>query len=170
MKRLVKVQFRRRRQNKTDYFARRRLLESGIPRFIVRKTNRYIIAQIAESKEAQDKIICSTHSKELLKYGWPSTFSIKNTSAAYLTGYLCALKAIKKNIKKAILDMVEKAKSMGADAIVELKIKEKSEYYPSMMYPITLQGYDLSGFAIKRLGAFKDTKDTTSIKSETIEQ
>ena len=104
MKRLIKVQFRRRRQNKTDYYARKRLLESGLPRLVVRKTNRYIIMQIVESKEAQDKVICSTNSKELIEYGWQNPESIKNLSASYLTGYLCGLKALKKGIKKAILD------------------------------------------------------------------
>ena len=105
MKRLIKVQYRRRRQYKTDYLARKRLIESGIPRLVIRKTNRYIITQIVESKEAQDKVIISTYSKELPEYGWPESFSIKNLSAAYHTGYLCALKAVKKGIKKAILDI-----------------------------------------------------------------
>ena len=105
MKRLIKVQFRRRRQNKTDYLARKRFLESGIARLVLRKTNRYIITQIVESKEAQDRVICSANSKELLEYGLPETYSIKNLSASYLTGYLCGVKAIKKGIKKAILDI-----------------------------------------------------------------
>ncbi len=103
MKRLIKVQFRRRRQNKTDYFARRRLLESET-RLVVRKTNRYLIVQIVQSSQAQDKVICTANSRELVKYGWPETYSIKNLSASYLTGYLCAKKALKKNIKGAILD------------------------------------------------------------------
>jgi large subunit ribosomal protein L18 len=99
------VQFRRRRQNKTDYLARKKLLESESTRLVIRKTNRYILTQIVESKEAQDKVLCSINSKDLIKFGWPESYSIKNLEAAYLTGYLCALKAIKQNIKKAILDI-----------------------------------------------------------------
>jgi len=105
MKRLIKVQYKRRRQNKTDYLARRNLLESGTPRLVVRKTNRYIIAQIVQSYEAKDRVICSANSKELVEYGLNQTFSIKNLSASYLTGYLCAIRALGKNIKKVILDI-----------------------------------------------------------------
>jgi len=105
MKRLIKVQFRRRRLNKTDYLAREELLKSGIPRLIIRKTNRYIITQIAVSKQAQDKIICTADSKELLKYGWEPSYSIKNLGAAYLTGYLCAVRAKKAGINTAIVDI-----------------------------------------------------------------
>jgi len=105
MKRLIKVQYKRRRQNKTDYSARKTLLESGTTRLVIRKTNRYIIAQIVASKKAQDKVICSAFSKELVKYGLAETFSMKNLPDAYLTGYLCGKKAIKAGIKKAILDI-----------------------------------------------------------------
>ena len=105
MKRLIKVQYRRRRLNKTDYLSRAELLKTNLPRLIVRKTNRYIITQIVESKEAQDRVLCSAESKELLKYGLKASYSIKNLGASYLTGYLCAKKAIKLGIKDAILDI-----------------------------------------------------------------
>ncbi|MEM2956091.1 MAG: 50S ribosomal protein L18 [Candidatus Pacearchaeota archaeon] len=121
MKNLIKVQFKRRRQFKTDYLARRRLLEAGKPRIVVRKTNRYIIIQLIESEEAQDRIICSTNSKELLKYGLQPTFSIKNLSAAYLTGYLCALKALKKGVKEAILDIGLNKSTKGSKIYASVK-------------------------------------------------
>jgi len=104
MKRLIKVQYKRRRQNKTDYLAREELLKSGIVRFVVRKTNRYIIIQIVESKEAQDMVVFSVSSKDLMDYDYPESFSIKNIGAAYLTGYLAAKKALKNKISRAILD------------------------------------------------------------------
>jgi len=75
-----KIKFKRRRTKKTDYKARLALLKSGFPRLVVRKTNRYVIAQIVRSKEAQDAIVCSANSKELLKYGWP--FSLKSIPAS----------------------------------------------------------------------------------------
>jgi large subunit ribosomal protein L18 len=105
MKKLIKVQFRRRRQNKTDYFARRRLLERNLPRIVARKTSRYIIAQLVESKEAQDFVICSVNSKDLIKYGWPKNYSIKNIPASYLAGFLLGRKMLEKEKDKAILDM-----------------------------------------------------------------
>jgi len=61
---------RRRREHRTDYKARRILLESGIPRIVVRRTNKYFILQAVESSEAQDKVVATVTSKELLKNGW----------------------------------------------------------------------------------------------------
>lgn len=87
MRRTIK---RRRKEHKTDYSKRIKLLKSGLPRVILRKTNRYLIAQYVTSKEAQDKIGIGITSKELLKHGWPKKFehSLKSIPAAYLTGYL----------------------------------------------------------------------------------
>ena len=101
---LKRVLFRRRRKYKTDYKARARMLKGKIPRIVVRKTNRYIIAQIVQSQVAQDKVILNANSKELLKYGWPDSYSVKNLKAGYLTGFLCAAKAKKEKIDKAALD------------------------------------------------------------------
>lgn len=96
---------RRRREGKTDYLARLKLLESGLPRLVIRKSNLYIYAQIVESKEAQDFVIVGATSKELEKYGWK--FSKKNLPASYLTCFLLInkLKKKKKKLDKAILDM-----------------------------------------------------------------
>lgn len=105
MKKLIKVQYKRRRQNKTDYFTRRSLLERGIPRIVARKTSRYIIAQLVGSKEAQDFVICSVNSKDLTEYGWPKNYSIKNIPASYLTGLLLGKKMLEKKQNEAILDM-----------------------------------------------------------------
>ena len=100
---LVKVQFRRRREKKTDYRKRFIFLKAKEPRLVIRKTNRYIIAQIVKSKEAQDSTICYVNSKELSKFGW--NFSFKNIPAAYLTGFLIAKKAKEKDVNKVIIDM-----------------------------------------------------------------
>lgn len=98
------VQFRRRRESKTDYHARKKMLENGKLRIIIRKTNRYIIAEMIESRAAQDFVLASANSKELIKYSWPENFSIKNLPASYLTGFLLGTKIKKKNHENAILD------------------------------------------------------------------
>lgn len=103
--RSLKIQYRRRRENKTDYFARKKLLEGNVPRIVIRKTNRYVICQLVESREAQDKVICSADSKELVRYGWPEKTSIKNIAASYLTGMLLGKKMLKLEHESAILDM-----------------------------------------------------------------
>lgn len=95
---------RRRRENKTDYKARRILLMSGLPRIVVRRTNKYYILQAVNSEEAQDKVIATITSKELLKNGWneKASGSLKNIPAGYLTGLLMA-KKLKKG--KYIVDL-----------------------------------------------------------------
>ncbi|MBM3233167.1 50S ribosomal protein L18 [Candidatus Pacearchaeota archaeon] len=97
---------RRRKEQKTDYRARLALLKSRKPRLVIRKTNRGIIVQIAESEGAQDKVVFHITSKDLIARGWPkeSEGSLKSLPAAYLTGFLAAKKA-KEKIKEAILDI-----------------------------------------------------------------
>lgn len=96
---------RRRKEGKTDYKARFGFLKSGKPRIVVRKTNRYIVGQIVISDIAQDKVICSATSKELLSLGWPKELSgsLKGLPASYLTGFLLGRKS--GDVKEGILDM-----------------------------------------------------------------
>jgi len=97
---------RRRLEGKTDYKARLALLKSNKPRLVVRKTNRYIIAQLVKTEIAQDSILAGFSSKDLLTKGWPKELSgsLKSRAAAYLTGFALANK-IKGKIKEAILDI-----------------------------------------------------------------
>ena len=85
---------RRRRENKTDYKLRKGLLKSGVPRIVVRRSNKYFIVQAVESKEAQDKVIAGVTSKSLLENGWDVKMkgSLKSIPAGYLTGLLLARK------------------------------------------------------------------------------
>lgn len=96
---------RRRKEGKTDYKARFGLLKSEKPRVVVRKTNRYLIAQIVSSDVAQDKVILGANSKDLLSEGWPENLSgsLKSLPACYLTGYLLGKKS--KDVQEGILDI-----------------------------------------------------------------
>lgn len=99
-----RVPWRRRREGKTNYYRRLKLIKSGKPRFVVRRTNKYIVVQVAEARIDGDKIIAAAHSRELVKlYGWKG--GTKNTSAAYLTGMLAAYRALQKGVKEAVLDI-----------------------------------------------------------------
>jgi large subunit ribosomal protein L18 len=91
----MRIQKRRRRENKTNYLKRRKMLQSKKPRIVFRKTNKYIIGQYILSENAQDKIELSANSRELIKYGWPkeNLGSLKSIPAAYLTGFLLGTKA-----------------------------------------------------------------------------
>ncbi len=101
----MKLCKKRRRHCKTNYHKRLILLKGEVPRLVVRKSNRYIVLQIVESGKAQDKILYSVNTRELLKKGWPESKkgSLKSLSAAYLGGLLLSKKA--EGLKgKVILD------------------------------------------------------------------
>ena len=99
-----RVPWRRRREGKTNYYKRLKLIKSGKPRFVVRRTNKYIIVQVAEARIEGDRIIAAAHSRELVKlYGWRG--GTANTSAAYLTGLLAAYRALEKGVRDAVLDI-----------------------------------------------------------------
>jgi large subunit ribosomal protein L18 len=93
----MKLDKRRRIENKTNYHKRLLLLKGNSPRLVIRKTNQYIVLQIIESKNAQDKVTYSASTKELLKLGWPKEKegSLKSLSASYLAGLLLGKKAAK---------------------------------------------------------------------------
>jgi large subunit ribosomal protein L5e len=93
------TKFRRRREGKTDFRARKRLAAQSkdkynSPRYrlVVRFSNKYVQAQIVYAEMKGDKVVCSAHSSELSKYG--ITFGLKNFSAAYATGLLLARRAL----------------------------------------------------------------------------
>jgi large subunit ribosomal protein L18 len=114
-----KLAFKRRREGKTDYRARKNLIGLDKSRLVVRITNQHTIAQIINVKLDGDETIVSAHSNELKKMGWLG--SGKNTSAAYLTGFLVAKKAIEAGIDFAVLDIGLKSSTRGARIFAALK-------------------------------------------------
>lgn len=87
------VAYRRKREGKTDYKKRMKLLLGSKPRLVVRKSNKNISVQIIEFHPTGDKVIAHASSAELTKLGWKGHNA--NTSAAYLVGMLLAKKAKK---------------------------------------------------------------------------
>ena len=102
----MKTQKRRRKENKTDYLKRLKLLKGEKPRIVFRKTNRYIISEYIVSEEAQDKVIFGFDSRKLNEYGWPKEAhgSLKSISASYLMGYLIGKTILKQKLENPILD------------------------------------------------------------------
>jgi large subunit ribosomal protein L5e len=89
------VKFRRRREGKTDYYARRRLIQqdknkydSKKYRFVVRRTNRRIITQIIYATIQGDKVLCQADSLELRRFGLETGHT--NYASSYAAGLLCA--------------------------------------------------------------------------------
>lgn len=115
-----KVPRRRRREGKTNYYKRYKMVLSGHPRFVVRKTNKYIWVQVIEARMKGDHVIAAAHSRELVKiYGWNA--GTANLPASYLTGLLAALRAKKAGIKYAIPDIGLHAPTRGAKVFAAIK-------------------------------------------------
>ncbi len=98
-----RLAYRRRREAKTDYKARRIMATSGKTRFVVRPSNKNIIVQLITAKIEGDIVHAQINSSDLIKYGWLG--GKKNTSAAYLLGLITGRKAISLGIEQAILDI-----------------------------------------------------------------
>lgn len=97
-----KVAHRRRREGKTDYQQRLRLVKSGKPRFVVRKSVNNVTCQVIEYSPDGDKTLVSVNSKNVSKLGWKGNPG--NLPGAYLVGLLCGVKAGKSKVKEAVLD------------------------------------------------------------------
>ena len=113
------VPFRRRREGKTDYYQRTRLIVADVPRMVVRKTNRHIIVQLVTAELDGDRTLVAANSAELEKYGYKGSTS--STPAAYLTGMLFAVKAKKAQQESAILDIGLNRATPGARVFAVLK-------------------------------------------------
>jgi len=89
------VKLKRRREGKTDYRARRRLINQdknkyNTPkyRFVVRFSNKNVICQIAYAQLTGDRVLCSAYASELKNFGLKVGFT--NYAACYATGLLLA--------------------------------------------------------------------------------
>ncbi|XP_041028757.1 60S ribosomal protein L5 isoform X1 [Juglans microcarpa x Juglans regia] len=94
------VKYKRRREGKTDYRARIRLINQdknkyNTPkyRFVVRFTNKDITAQVLSASIAGDLVLAAAYSHELPRYGLE--VGLTNYAAAYCTGLLLARRVLK---------------------------------------------------------------------------
>ncbi|KAJ1680410.1 60S ribosomal protein L5 [Spiromyces aspiralis] len=95
------VKYRRRREGKTDYYARKRLVvqaknkyNSPKYRLVVRFTNTDVICQVVYAKINGDYVLAAAYSHELPRYG--VKVGLTNWAAAYCTGLLVARRVLTK--------------------------------------------------------------------------
>lgn len=103
MKSTLTIPFRRKLSGATDYRFRRRQLASRKPRFVIRRSLKYLTIQVLSYTPTGDHVIVHASSKELKNVGW--NFGMKNTPACYLTGIIVGRKAVKKGIREGIIDI-----------------------------------------------------------------
>ena len=153
------IEYKRKREGKTDYRKRLKILLGNKPRIVIRKSLKNIVMQIIEYSENGDKVVVAASSKELeKKYGLK--FNRGNIPCAYLTGYLLGKKAVKKNIKDAVLDSGFAAHIKGSKIYAGLKgaidggikVKCSEDVFPK---PEMIKGTHIANYASK----IKDKKE-----------
>ncbi len=97
------VPMRRRREARTDYHQRLRLLKSGKPRLVARPSNSHVRAQLIVTGPTGDRTIAAAHSSDLAEFGWEAPTG--NLPAAYLTGLLAGRRAVEADLDEAVLDI-----------------------------------------------------------------
>ena len=97
------VPFRRKREGKTYYRKRMRLLVSNKHRLVIRKSLRSIQISLVVFDSKGDNVLLTVNSNSLSKLGWKGYSG--NLSSAYLTGMLAGKKSIEKGIDEAVLDL-----------------------------------------------------------------
>ncbi|OGI11948.1 50S ribosomal protein L18 [Candidatus Micrarchaeota archaeon RBG_16_36_9] len=118
MKKSFLIQFKRRREEKTNYRKRIGLLKSNKTRLVIRRSLSNITVQFVDFVPSGDKTIVTATSSELKKMGWNRT---GNIPASYLTGLLAGKKAKDKKIEEAILDLGLQISTKGSRIYAALK-------------------------------------------------
>ena len=113
---MLKNQLRGKRERKTDYHKRFRLLKSRKQRLVVRLFSNSIVVQLVEYSPEGDKVVIGVNSLQLRDLGWK--YSCSNIPAAYLTGYMIALKT---KVKEAIADIGPHASIIGTKVFAVIK-------------------------------------------------
>jgi len=106
------VPMRRRREGRTNYHQRLRLLKSGETRLVARTSNRHVRAQLVTLGGEGDETEASAHSNDLAEFGWEAPTG--NLPAAYLTGYLAGTRGIAAGVERAVLDIGLNTATPGA--------------------------------------------------------
>lgn len=159
------VKYKRRREGKTNYTTRIKLLSSKKNLVVFRKLARTIIGQIAQFTNKGDNILASVNSKELRKYGWKS--SVNNLPASYLTGFLLAKKSKSKSGEMIVdFGIISPTKGSSKYAFIKgavdggLKIIHSPDKFPEEK---RIQGEHIASYSksseaknIKKM--FEDTK------------
>lgn len=114
-----RIPFRRRREGKTNYHLRRRLVKSNRNRAVVRVTNNHCLVQFVKAQITGDETLSASHSRELKNFNWNSATS--NLPSAYLVGFLAGLKAKNVGIADAILDIGHNPPVYGSRIFAALK-------------------------------------------------
>jgi large subunit ribosomal protein L18 len=114
-----RVPFRRRREGRTNYHVRYKLILSKKPRVVVRKSNSNTVLQLIIAEQMGDKTLLTVNSKELKKFGF--SLNTGNVPAAYLTGLLFGKKMLALGQTEGIADIGLHASTKGGRIYAAIK-------------------------------------------------
>ena len=69
--------FKRKREHKTNYYKRLKLLKSRTTRLVVRLFSRSILGQLVDYSVNGDKVLCGVNSLQLKRLGWKYNCSVR---------------------------------------------------------------------------------------------
>jgi large subunit ribosomal protein L18 len=164
--------FRRRKEFKTDYRRRKKVILSKMPYIYAFESNRYVWAQINVPTKQGDRTVVQANSKDIIKGGWQ--FSGKNYPAFYLVGLLLGKRAADAGVKEVILYTGLKAFRKGSKlmALVKgateggLSVRVDQSVFPSdelisgksiMDYALKLKEANYAGFQLSKVGGQIDS-------------
>ena len=109
-----RLRFKRRRNAKTDYQRRMKMLRGEVPRAVVRISNTQVTCQIVDFEPYGDKILNSVNGNTLVeKFKWPKQASRKSIPACYLAGLALGNMAVSSGTKEAVLGLGLASSSRG---------------------------------------------------------
>lgn len=97
------VPYKRKRQGRTYYRKRLKILMSNKYRLVVRSSLRNIQISIVEYSPQGDMVKFTVDSKALAKFGWRADCG--NIPSAYLIGFIAGKKSLQKEITEAVMDI-----------------------------------------------------------------
>jgi large subunit ribosomal protein L18 len=111
--------FRRRREGKTDYHLRKKIVVSRLPFVTIRVSNKNILLQVIKASTKGDTVVESVHSRQLQKFDWP--FSRKSIPASYLCGLILGYRTGGKIDSRVIVYMGVEPYIPGSRAAAAIK-------------------------------------------------
>jgi len=111
--------YRRRREGKTDYHLRKKVIASRLPFVTIRISNKNVLLQVVRAEPRGDIVVGSVQSRQLQKFGWP--LSRKNIPACYLCGLMLGLRVKEKVGSRAIVYMGIEPYVVGSRAAAAVK-------------------------------------------------
>merc|ERR1712167_100713 len=155
------TKYKRRREGKTDYYARKRLVSQSknkfaTPkyRFVVRFTNKDIICQVISSKIKGDITHAAAYARELPRYGLK--VGLTNYAAAYCVGLLCARRLLKSKGLDSKFIGTEEVTAVFEDCFVA---NEEDEDGPNAFHALLDVGLKRTTLGSKIFAAMKGAFD-----------